>query len=127
MLTPWLVGLVVKAYLTTKGSPTVPVVYFISMAIPISVWWSIPFIVLAFVARFTLNKPGLNQSERDSRLIVILVAHVFGLLGMVVVFLEVFIAWDVVWLLLPIQLAYGAAIVVGAAVGWLFTKASATQ
>ena len=57
----------------------------------------------------------------------ILVAHVFGLLGMVVVFLEVFIAWDVVWLLLPIQLAYGAAIVMGAAVGWLFTKASATQ
>ena len=97
------------------------------MAIPISVWWSIPFIVLAFVARFTLNKPGLNQSERDSRLIVILVAHVFGLLGMVVVFLEVFIAWDVGWWLLPIQLASGAAIGVGAAVGWLFTKASATQ
>ena len=123
MLTPWLVGLAIKVYLMTQAAPTVPIKYFIVMVLPLSVWWAIPFIVFAFVARTSLNRRALSKKERDSRLTVILVAHGFGLFGMVLVFREVFVVWDVVWVFLPVQLAYGAAIVIGAAVGWLFTKA----
>jgi hypothetical protein len=46
---------------------------------------------------------------------------------MIPVFYEVFIVWDVVWLMIPIQLAYGAAIIVGAAIGWLIWKVSALR
>jgi hypothetical protein len=127
MLTPWLVGLTIKAQLMAKGESTVPIVYFIGSAIPISVWWSIPFIALAIVARISLNKPGISKKDRKSRLTVIMLAHGFGLGGMVPVFREVFIVWDVVWLIIPIQLVYGGAIIVGAAIGWLFTKASALR
>ena len=127
MLTPWLVGFAIKAYLMTQAAPTVPIKYFIGFALPLSVWWAIPFIVLAFVARISLNKRALSKKDRDSRLTVILVAHGFGLFGMEMVFREVFIVWDVVWVILPVQLAYGAAIIVGAVVGWLFTKAIAIR
>ena len=127
MLTPWLVGLTIKALLMAKGEPTVPIMYFITAAIPISVWWSIPFIVLAIFARISLNKHGISKKDRNSRLKVILLAHGFGLVAMIPVFYEVFIVWDVVWLMIPIQIAYGAAIIVGAAIGWLIWKVSALR
>ena len=127
MLTPWVVGLAIKMNLMSQGKPMVPIKYFVGMALPLSVWWALPFIVLAFVARISLNKRGLTKVGRDSRLTVTLVAHGFGLIGMIKVFWEIFIVWDPVWVFLPVQIAYGAAIIVGAAVGWLLTKAIAMR
>ncbi|MEP1469825.1 MAG: hypothetical protein ABJK25_02530 [Halieaceae bacterium] len=127
MLTPWIVGLAIKMSLMTQGQPTVPLKYFITMALPLSVWWASPFLVLAVVALISLSKPGLTKTSKDSRLTVIFAAHGFGLIGMVVVFREVFIVWDPVWVFLPVQLSYGAAIIVGSAIGWLFTKAISSR
>ena len=70
MITPWVVGALVKFQLENLGLDTIPWSSFLTpyamlILIPVTIWWGIPFIVLAYISRNSAQKKYFGiESER---------------------------------------------------------------
>ena len=124
---PWIVGIAVKLYLDTHGKPTLPWSYFIDFGtfiflIPLSVWFAIPYIILAYVARNRLTKPFWGLESYGARLIFISGGLVGGCIGTVMIFINVFWEFNFLFFLIPIWIYYIPHMLGGLFVGFLVAK-----
>lgn len=90
--------------------------------IPLSVWWSIPFLILVYVARNLGTKPIWGLQTYSSRVILIACGFIGGALGMISVFVSIFIEFDPLIIFAPVWLYYIPHLAAGLFVGWLIAK-----
>jgi hypothetical protein len=111
-LTPWLVGLGVKAYLQSQGQPTLPVATFLDpVALPVVVvatltMWSFPFVLLALAARYLILGRDHPARSFRQRLRLAWLAFAGGMVGAVLLFVPVFWKFDIIYVIIPIGLYY---------------------
>lgn len=124
---PWIVGITVKLYLDAHGKPTLPWSYFINFGsliflIPVSVWFAIPYIILAYVARNLLAKPFWGLESYVARLLFIGGGLVGGCIGTVMKFIEVFWEFDPLFFVIPLWVYYIPHMLIGLFVGFLVVR-----
>jgi len=109
-LTPWLVGLGVKAYLQSVGQPTLPVAQFLDpTTLPVLVvmtltMWSFPFLLLALVARYRILVRDHPARSFRQRLWLVWLTYAGGMIGAVLLFIGVFWQFDMIYLIVPVGL-----------------------
>lgn len=124
LLLPWVVGLVVKLYLDSKGLPTLPVSGFLDpVTVPILLVltlgaWAFPFVILAsaFIVPWRIGFSS-DPEKRDSALPIWL-AFWAGVIASVPTFVGVFWKFDAMMLLVPVGLALLPPMSVGYLLGW---------
>ena len=121
ILLPWVVGASMKIYLDFGGYPTFPWLYFLDpLSLPLLIlmiiWWGLPMIIVAFIARYALANPGDYFSHKDL-LLIITFTVVAGFGGMVKVFLPVFRDYDPMYVIVPLFFYYFHWIVAGFILG----------
>lgn len=120
-------GVVVKLYLDAWGEPTIPWAYFVNfgtliLLIPLSVWWSIPYLMLVYAARNIRTNPIWGLKTYQSRLIFISSGVIGGGLGSIGTFVSVFAYYDPLIIFVPIWLYYMPHMVAGLLIGWVIAK-----
>lgn len=125
MALPWLVGAGVKLYLSAHGKPTIPWSYFINLGsilifIPFTIWFSLSYIVLAYLGRMALARPLPGLESVVARVILILGGFVGGLIGTVKTFIDVFWVFDFLFFLAPLWAFNIPYMLVGALAGYVF-------
>ena len=120
-------GIAVKLYLDSWGEPTIPWAYFVNidglmLLIPLSVWWSIPFLMLVYAARNIRTKPIWGLKTYKSRLIFTAGGFIGGGLGSIGIFVSIFVYYDPLIIFLPIWLYYMPHLVAGLIIGWAIAK-----
>jgi len=132
MVIPVSTGIFVKLYLDSLGEPTIPWSYFANiftliMLIPLSVWWSIPYLMLVYAARNIRTKPIWGLKTYKSRLIFISSGFVGGGLGSIGIFVNIFVHFDPLIFFVPIWLYYMPHLVAGLLVGYVIAKGVAVH
>jgi len=127
MVIPVSTGIFVKLYLDSLGEPTIPWSYFVNiptliMLIPLSVWWSIPYLMLVYAARNIRTTPIWGLKTYKSRLIFISSGFAGGCLGSVGTFVSVFFHYDPLIVFVPIWLYYMPHLVAGLLIGYVIAK-----
>lgn len=115
---PWVVGIGVKLSLLVRGKPTLPLSYFFNLpSIPlllvVSIWWGLPYLVLAFFGRKIMPKSVKS----------VLTGLIFGSIGTVIVFVGVFREFDPLYMFFPVWIFYVPFFVPGLLFGfWISDK-----
>jgi hypothetical protein len=127
MALPWLVGVGVKLYLSALGKPTIPWSYFINagsilLLIPFTIWFSLSYILLAYIARIVLAKPVFGLESITGRLIFILGGFAGGLIGTVKTFIDVFWVFEFLYFLAPLWAFNIPYMLAGALAGYVLGK-----
>jgi len=81
-----------------------------------SLWWGLPMIFIAFMARYALDNPGDYFSHQETLLIIVFTV-VAGFAGMVKVFLPIFRDYDPIYVIVPLFFYYFHWIVAGFILG----------
>jgi len=116
---PWIIGTGVKLYLEIQGKPTWPWAFFFQphiliMSLICTVWFSTPYIGLAFLARFILSRQSFFRTGYLERLIIILGGFLCGSVAAVKIFLEVFIVFDpMIFLAVSLPAFYATYMLIG--------------
>lgn len=104
VLAPWIVAVLVKLWLSSQGSPTLPWSKFLNTSLPLlvlgtAVQWSFPFILLALLVRFRGDRQGdpLRLTRGTAW-----VVYAAGMLGTVAVFAGVFWDFDFMYIFVPV-------------------------
>jgi hypothetical protein len=127
---PWVVGISVKLYLDAIGRPTLSLSDFLGenvhvviinllFWILVSIWWAVPYIVLAFVARKRLPRPYGHLRTFRARRVFFLSGLAGGCVGTVITFVVVFWEFDVFWVFVPLWILCIPTMAVGLIVGIL--------
>ena len=113
---PWITGAGVKLYLDAHGQPTYPWLSFfhpiaVLIAIPGTLVWASPFIVLASLALALQRWPFWPWLTPTDRWLIAYGGLLVGLWGEVRLFVEVFWTWDAIalfagFLLVPVYVPY---------------------
>jgi len=124
---PWIVGISVKLYMSALGRPTVPWSYFLNIGtliflIPVSIWWSVPYIGLAYLARKLLPRPFLGLQSYAARALFLLAGFLGGCVGTVIVFIGVFSEFEPLVALAPMWIFYLPYMGFGLIVGFFVAK-----
>lgn len=127
MVIPVSSGISVKLFLDSLGEPTIPWSYFVNiptliLLIPLSVWWSIPFLMLVYAARNIRTKPIWGLKTYKTRLVFIASGFVGGALGSIGIFVNIFVEYDPMIVFVPIWLYFMPHIVAGLLVGYVIAK-----
>ncbi|NTW53628.1 MAG: hypothetical protein HGB15_02435 [Chlorobaculum sp.] len=127
LVLPWLVGVGVKLYLSAHGKPTIPWSYFINIGsilllIPFAIWFSLSYIMLAYVGRTVLAKPFFGLETITGRLIFVLGGFAGGVIGTVMTFIEVFWVFDFLYFLAPLWAFNIPHMLAGALAGYVLGK-----
>jgi hypothetical protein len=125
---PWFVGIAVKLHLDALAKSTLPWSYFINLGsliylAPFSVWFAIPYIILADIALNLLAKPRWGLASCRARLLFIGGGLVGGCVGTVLTFIEVFSHFDVLLIQAPVWIYYSPHMIGGLIVGYAVAKA----
>jgi hypothetical protein len=120
-------GISVKLFLDSLGEPTIPWSYFANFAtlillIPLSVWWSIPYLMLVYAARNIRTKPIWGLKTYKTRLVFIASGFVVGGNGSIGIFVNIFLEYDPLIVFVPIWLYFMPHIVAGLLVGYAIAK-----
>jgi hypothetical protein len=123
MSLPWLVGIAVKLYLSMQGKPTFSLSYFLNIGsilllIPVTIWWALPFIGLAYLSRNLLYKPIFGLQSYVARLVFILCGLLGGCIGEIIVFTGVFEEFDPMIFFIPVWRLYFPYMLGGLVVGF---------
>ena len=128
---PWVVGISVKLYLDAIGRPTLSlsdflgadnvhvVIINLQLWILVSIWWAIPYIVLAFFARKRLPRPYGHLRTFRARRVFFLSGLVGGCVGTVITFVVVFWDFNAFYVLFPLWIFCIPTMAVGLFVGIL--------
>ena len=127
MVIPVSTGIVVKLFLQSVGEPTIPWSYFANlptliMLMPLSVWWSIPYLMLVYTARDIRTKAIWGLQTYKSRLIFMACGFIGGALGTIGMFVNIFVYFDPLIVFVPIWLYFLPYIVAGLLVGYVIAK-----
>jgi hypothetical protein len=132
LASPWMVGIIIKKYLDSQGQPTYPWTYFLNIdalvfLLPLTLWFGIPFILLAFFHRYFIGKKSFAKlNSYTSRFIVTIFATLGGIIGVVITFTGVFWQFDMIYFFIPLWIFYLPTMVLGLFggifVGHLFEK-----
>ncbi|NNE07917.1 MAG: hypothetical protein HKN20_05075 [Gemmatimonadetes bacterium] len=123
MTAPWIVGATVKLYLQSLNRPTLPWSYFLNgqtllFMIPMSVWFSIPFFVLAVLhGRVIAARPFMKIESYRGRFWLTMCVCAGGVIGVCHSFVSVFWVFDPLYILLPLWAAYLPDMLIGFVVG----------
>jgi hypothetical protein len=120
-------GVFVKLFLDSLGEPTIPWSYFANVAtlillIPLSAWWSLPYLMLVYAARNIRTKPLWGLKTYTARLVFIASGFVGGGLGTIGIFVNIFVEYDPLILFVPIWLYFMPFIVAGLLIGYAIAK-----
>lgn len=116
---PWIIGIGVKLYLEIQGKPTWPWSFFFQphiliMSLICTVWFSTPYIGLAFLAQFILSRQSLFRTGYLERLIIILGGFLCGSVAAVKIFLGVFWEFDpIIFLAVSLPASYAPYMLIG--------------
>lgn len=127
-LTPWLVGLDVKAYLQSQGQPTLPIASFLNpTALPILVistltMWSFPFLLLALAARYRMLVRDHPERSFRQRLWLVWLTFAGAMAGAVALFVPVFWRFDMIYVIVPLGLYYLPVMGLGYGLGVLMIR-----
>ena len=121
---PWLSGAAVKVFLDMMGQPTWPWSAFLNpwqllFLLPITVWISLPFFVLAYAAYRLLPRDFAGLTTRRSRQLFFVGGLVLGVIGAAVVFVDMFWLFSFEELLLPVWAGYLPYMLAGLGIGYL--------
>ena len=121
---PWLEGAWIKLVLDVQGLPTWPWSAFLSpqkliSLVPITVWLSLPFFVLAYAAYRLLPQAFAGLETRRARQIFFVAGLVMGVIGQLYVFGPIFDSFEFSKLLTPMWLGYVPHMLVGLGVGYV--------
>ena len=127
MVIPVSTGIAVKLFLESLGEPTIPWSYFVNLfslvlLVPLSVWWSIPYLVLVYAARNIRTQPIWGLKTYAARLVFVSSGFAGGALGSIWMFVNVFFEFDPLIILVPIWLYYVPHVVGGLLAGYLIAK-----
>jgi len=120
---PWGVGVWVKLHLQSIGQSTYPWSFFLSpgsilIEVPLTIWFAAPLIVLAILSRYILSTSSFPRVLYWERLLILIPGVLWGGIGMVETFIQVFWVFDpLFFLLIPYSLFYLWDIFVGLTVG----------
>lgn len=121
---PWLSGAAVKVFLDMTGQPTWPWSAFLSpmqlvFLLPITLWISLPFFVLAYAAYRLLPREFAGLATRRSRQLFFLGGLVLGVVGAATVFIDMFWLFSFEELLLPVFVRYLPFMLAGLGIGYV--------
>ncbi len=127
LFTPWLIGSLIKIYLDSLHKITYPWSYFLkpqglAVFIPASIWWGIPFIVLAFLSRLLIKKDFLGIQSERGKFYLLMGALVGSFIGASRIFLSVFWLFDAIVIFVPIWIFYIPDLLIGLFIGWLIGR-----
>ncbi len=127
LITPWVIGSVVKLYLESIGKVTLPWSYFLNpkaltMFIPATIWWGLPFILLAFMSRYLLKKDLLGIHSNRGKFLLLMGTLIGAFIGAAKIFISVFWLFDAVIILVPVWTLYFSFLLTGLAIGWLLAR-----
>jgi hypothetical protein len=119
MVLPWIVGIIIKMYLDSQGKSTYPWSYFLNIdalvfLLPLTLWFAIPFILLAFLHRIFIQKKSFAKlNSYTSRLMVTVFSTLGGIIGVVITFTGVFWKFDMIYFFIPLWVFYLPTMVLG--------------
>lgn len=127
LITPWIIGTLIKIYLDFQNKITFPWSYFLkpqglAVLIPASLWWGIPFIALAFLSRQLLKKDFLAIHSERGKFYLLMVTLAGTFIGAGRIFVSVFWVFDPIVILAPIWTLYIQDFLIGLFLGWLIGR-----
>jgi hypothetical protein len=127
MIIPVSTGIAVKLYLDSAGEPTLPWSYFLNipgliLLLPLSVWWSIPFLILVYAARNIRTRPFWGLKTYKARLIFISCVFAGGGLVWIGIFVSVFAQFDPLILFVPLWFVFLPHLVAGLLICYVIAK-----
>ena len=127
LFTPWFIGILIKIYLDSLNKITFPWSYFLkpqglAIYVPASIWWGIPFILLAYLSRSLLNKPFLGIQSESGKFYLLLLTLLGAFIGASRMFFSVFWIFDTIVILVPIWIFYIPDLLIGLFIGWLIGR-----
>ncbi len=122
LVTPWVIGSIVKIYLEYIGKETLPWSYFLKpeslvIFIPAMIWWGLPFILLAIVSRYLLKKNILGIKSERGKYLLLMGTLTGTFVGAGRIFISVFWLFDAMYILVPVWAYYSPFIMVGVLIG----------
>jgi hypothetical protein len=127
MIIPVSTGIAVKLYLDSVGEPTLPWSYFLNipgliLLLPLSVWWSIPYLILVYAARNIRTTPFWGLKTYKARLIFISSVFAGGCLISIGIFVSVFVQFDPLILFVPLWIVFLPHLVAGLLICYVIAK-----